>query len=255
VCPCRRGYLVGSTNIAASGTQGGPFSPKSFQYKLSTTYGSVKYSIATPSWLTASSASGTLTTSAKTITFTINSSADKLSPTTYVNSISFNNTTNNQGNTSRVATLNVNPKEYTITVRGSPSADGTVSGGGTSVGGSSNTVTATPNTGYTFVHWTENGRVVSTSESYTFTLNANVTLVADFVAPKEYTITVRGSPSADGTVSGGGTFVGGSSNTVTATPNTGYTFVHWTENGRVVSTSESYTFTLNGNVTLVADFR
>jgi hypothetical protein len=32
-------------------------------------------------------------------------------------------------------------------------------------------------------------------------------------------------------------------------------FVHWTETGRVISTSESYTFTLNGNVTLVADFR
>jgi hypothetical protein len=59
-----------------------------------------------------------VTTSAKTITFTINSSADKLSPTTYVNSISFNNTTNSQGDTTRVATLNVNPKEYTITVRG-----------------------------------------------------------------------------------------------------------------------------------------
>jgi uncharacterized repeat protein (TIGR02543 family) len=42
---------------------------------------------------------------------------------------------------------------------------------------------------------------------------------------------------------------------VTATPNTGHTFVHWTESGKVVSTSESYTFTLNGNVTLVADFK
>ena len=43
--------------------------------------------------------------------------------------------------------------------------------------------------------------------------------------------------------------------TVTATPNSGHTFVHWTESGKVVSTSESYTFTLSGKVTLVADFR
>jgi len=42
---------------------------------------------------------------------------------------------------------------------------------------------------------------------------------------------------------------------VTATPISNHSFVHWTENGRVVSTSESYTFTLTGNVTLVADFR
>jgi hypothetical protein len=63
--------------------------------------------------------------------------------------------------------LTVNPKQYEITVRASPSADGTVSGGGKFAEGSSQTVTATPDTGHTFVHWTENGRVVSTSESYT----------------------------------------------------------------------------------------
>jgi hypothetical protein len=62
----------------------------------------VNYSITNlPTWLTlspASSKSGTVPTSAKTVTFTINSSAHKLSPNTYVNSINFNNTTNNQGN-------------------------------------------------------------------------------------------------------------------------------------------------------------
>ena len=96
------------------------------------------------------------------------------------NSINFNNTTNNQGSTTRAATLTVNPKQYTITVRASPSTYGTVSGGGKFAEGTSQTVTATPNSGPTFVHWTENGRVVSTSESYTFTVSANVTLVADF---------------------------------------------------------------------------
>jgi Divergent InlB B-repeat domain len=67
-------------------------------------------------------------------------------------------------------------------------------------------------------------------------------------------LTVITVSTATGTVSGGGTFVGSTSETVTATPNSGHTFVHWTENGRVVGTSESYTFTLNANVTLVADF-
>jgi hypothetical protein len=169
-----------TTNIVASGQQGGPFSPSSFRYEVSASYGTVKYSITTPSWLTASPKSGTVTKSAKTITFTINSSADKLSPTTYVNSISFDNTTNNQGNTTRVATLTVNPKQFKIAVDASPKADGTVSGGGTFAEGTSQTVTAMPNTGHTFVHWTENGRVVSTSGSHTFTLNGNATLVADF---------------------------------------------------------------------------
>ena len=136
----------------------------------------------------------------------------------------------------------------------SPSAGGTVSGGGTFAAGSSRTVTATANSGYSFVNWTQNGSQVSTSASYTFTLNSNVTLVANFTPAAQYTVAVSASPSAGGTVSGGGTFAAGSSRTVTATANSGYNFVNWTQNGSQVSTSASYTFTLNSNVTLVANF-
>jgi hypothetical protein len=55
-------------------------------------------------------------------------------------------------------------------------------------------------------------------------------------------------------VSGGGTFTAGNSQTVTATANSSYTFVNWTENGGVVSAAASYTFTLTANSTLVANF-
>jgi hypothetical protein len=170
-----------ATSVTASGTHGGPFSPTSFNYSLSAASGSVKYMITNvPSWLTASPRSGTATTKAASVAFRINATAaDRLSAGTYISIINFNNTTNNQV-TTRVATLAVNPKQYTITVRALPSADGTVGGGGTFAEGTSHTVTAAPNTGHTFVHWTENGRVVSASESYTFTVNGNNTLVADF---------------------------------------------------------------------------
>ena len=59
-----------------------------------------------------------------------------------------------------------------------------------------------------------------------------------------------------GTVSGGGTFALGSQVTVTATAASGYSFRAWVKNGtnQVVSTSASYTFTLNGQVDLVATF-
>jgi hypothetical protein len=235
---------------------------------------------------------------------------------------------------------------YSITVSASPSAGGTVSGGGTYASGSSCTVTATANSGYTFANWTESGSVVSSSASYTFTVNGNRNLVANFTPTPQsaitsptpgstltsssatfqwssatgvtdyflyvgnslgtnniydqdegvnlsaavnglptdgstlyvrlwwqtsagwqyadytyraftvinYTITVSASPSAGGTVSGGGTFASGSSRTVTATANSGYTFANWTENGGVVSSSASYTFTLNANRNLVANF-
>jgi hypothetical protein len=94
-----------------------------------------------------------VTTSARAITFTVNSSARSLGPSTYTDNIDFNNTTNSQGNTTRAATLIVNPKQYTITVRASPSADGSVSGGGTFAEGTSHLVTATPNGSHSFVHW------------------------------------------------------------------------------------------------------
>jgi hypothetical protein len=257
-------------------------------------------------------------------------------------------------------------QNYTVTVSASPGAGGTVTGGGTFAAGSSVTVTASANNGYTFSNWTESGSVVNSSASYTFTLNSNRTLVANFttvtallppptlvdpgtttapgssvgtVTPtfdwqpvngadgyglyvsrfngstydlifnsetdvghpltgtlyvlpsgrlqdsgqyrwnmsthnsagygtpndsryyfyvslpvQNYTITVSASPGAGGTVSGGGTFAAGSSRTVTATANSSYTFTNWTENGSVVSTQASYTFTLNGNRNLVANF-
>jgi nitrogen fixation protein FixH len=121
-----------------------------------------------------------VTTAGKKITFNTSSSADILVPNTYVSSISFNDATTSQRSAALAVTLTVTPKQDTITVRASPNADGMVSDGGTFTGGTSHAVTATPNTGHSFVHWTENGRVASTAESYTFTLTGNVTLVADF---------------------------------------------------------------------------
>jgi uncharacterized repeat protein (TIGR02543 family) len=154
-------------------------------------------------------------------------------------------------NRTLVANFSIN--SYTVATSSSPTAGGTTSGGGTFRSGTSVTVVATPNTGYTFVNWTEGGTAVSTSASYNFSLSANRTLVANFNI-NSYTVATSSSPTAGGTTSGGGTFSSGTSVTVVATPNTGYTFVNWTEGGTAVSTSASYTFTLSVNRTLVANF-
>ncbi len=144
---------------------------------------------------------------------------------------------------------------YTISLNASPLGGGTTRGGGTFTAGTSQTVTASANSGYTFSNWTESGSVVSTSASYTFTLNANRTLVANFIANSvNYTVAVSAFPSAGGTVGGGGTYASGASVTVSATPNSGYTFSNWTENNSIVSTSASYPFTVQNDRTLVANF-
>jgi hypothetical protein len=145
---------------------------------------------------------------------------------------------------------------YTITVSANPSNSGTTSGGGTYNHGQSCTVIATSADGYTFMNWTENGTVVSTDANYTFVVTSNRSLVANFEEqlPDTYNINVSPNPNIGGTVTGGGTYEGGQQCTVTATANTGYTFNNWTENGEVVTTNASYTFIVEGNRTLVANF-
>ena len=165
-----------------------------------------------------------------------------------------NYTFNVTSNRNLVANFTAQPQQFTINVSANPTNGGSVGGGGTFNQGTSCTVTASANTGYTFTNWTENGNVVSTSARYTFTVNANRTLVANFTV-RTYNVSVSANPTNGGTVAGGGTFNHGQSCTVTATANIGYTFTNWTENGNVVSTNASYSFSVTGNRTLVAHFQ
>ncbi|MGH6727934.1 MAG: hypothetical protein ACREB8_15535, partial [Pseudolabrys sp.] len=101
--------VTSSTDIVSSGNQGGTFSPSSFQYQLSATNCTTNYSISgVPSWLDVSSGSGTLTTAPTTVTFTVNSSANNLTPGGYNATVNLTNTTNGLGNQTRNATLTVN---------------------------------------------------------------------------------------------------------------------------------------------------
>lgn len=151
-------------------------------------------------------------------------------------------------------------QQYTITVSASTGGSahvGSTTGPTTGIytSGQQCTVYAVSNSNYTFTNWTENGNVVSSQANYEFTVTANRNLVANFTyVPPTYNITVSANPTNGGTVTGDGAYQQGQSCTVTATANSNYTFVNWTENGNVVSTQASYTFNVNGNRTLVANF-
>ena len=157
-------------------------------------------------------------------------------------------------NRTLVANFQAQPQNYTISVSANPTNGGNVTGGGTYQQGQSCTVSATPANGYTFLRWTENGNQVSTNANYTFTVTGNRTLVAQF-QQQNYTISVSANPALGGTVTGGGAFHYDDNCTVSATPANGYTFLRWTENGNQVSTNTSYSFTVTGNRTLVAQFQ
>ena len=72
---------------------------------------------------------------------------------------------------------------------------------------------------------------------------------------QNYIIEVAANPSNGGTVSCGGTYQQGQSCTVTASANSDFEFTNWTENGSVVSNNASYSFTVTGNRSLVANFQ
>jgi hypothetical protein len=143
-----------------------------------------------------------------------------------------------------------------VTLTSNPVAGGTTTGAGTFAQGSVTTVTATPAAGFTFTNFTNNGVVASSSSSYTFTMNGNIALVANFapIIPGKFAVNLSSNPAAGGTTAGSGLYNAGSLVTVTETPNAGYVFANWTNNGVVVSTSSSYQFLLVANTTLVANF-
>ncbi len=145
---------------------------------------------------------------------------------------------------------------HAITTSASPIVGGSTTGGGNYEEGASVTVTATPAAGYNFASWTQDGVIVSNTVAYTFNAAADRALVANFsLVGLTRTIAISATPFAGGTVTGGGAAPDGSSVTVTATPNAGYTFTGWTEGGVPVCATPNHTFIATADRVLVAHFQ
>ncbi len=142
---------------------------------------------------------------------------------------------------------------YDVDVISVPTTGGKVSGGGRYEEGAAVRVLASPNPGYRFVGWAQDGEIVSTNAEYRFEVNRNKYLTAVFET-ENCTITVNTDPAEGGTVTGGGVCERGKSTVITAVSNSDYQFVAWYENGAAVSTDASYTFTVNRDRTLTAAF-
>ena len=145
--------------------------------------------------------------------------------------------------------------EVLITATANPTNGGTVTGGGIYAQGSTCTLLATANSGYSFVRWTKNGTQVSTNPTYSFTVTGNAAYVAHFEQnPTTYTVTATASPTGSGFVEGQGTYVQGSTCTLSATPNGNYSFEKWVKDGTQVSTNPTYSFTVTSNANCTAYF-
>lgn len=143
-----------------------------------------------------------------------------------------------------------------VTLETNKANGGTISGAGTFEVGTEVTVVATPASGYSFGGWYNGANKVSTDASYTFTVDGDITLTANFVTTggSQMHIVATSSDSSLGTVSGDGYYDEGSTCTLTATAIGGATFLGWYENDHQVSSNTTYSFTVDGDRVFVARF-
>lgn len=145
---------------------------------------------------------------------------------------------------------------YNISAKTNITDAGIINGSGNYTAGSTVKLIAQPYNGYKFTSWLENNSVVSTDSIYTFTASSNRNIIGNFslLPPIQYTLTLSTNISEAGTVTGGGSFIKDSSATLVATPNIGYTFLNWTENGAIISTHPQSNISISCNRKITANF-
>jgi hypothetical protein len=195
--------------LTSTGIVGGPFSPSNKAYTLQNTGGSAFAWTAakTQAWTTLSATGGTLNPGASaTVTVSINSGADALAAGSYNDTVTFVNTTNGSGNTTRPVSLTVNTPPGVLAVT---PADGLTSVG--IEGGPFSPASrdyVLQNTGGTAITWTAaKTQAWTTLSAVSGTLNpggsATVTVSintgANALAPGSYNDTVSFVNSTNGT--------------------------------------------------------
>lgn len=135
-------------------------------------------------------------------------------------------------------------ESYNLVVESESSEKGTVSESSGKYNYLDNvSINAVPNKGYSFDGWYSGSTLVSDENPYTFAMPySNATYTAKFNTNK-YALNLNNENESLGSISGEGTFLYGNSVTITATTNTGVSFLGWYgKDGTLVSSLKSYSF-------------
>jgi len=124
--------------------------------------------------------------------------------------------------------------------------------GGSYTPGTTVTLTAVPDSGYSFTGWS--GALSGSANPATLLMDADKSVFASFgPAAAQYTVTVQPSTGGSVTLSpSGGVYAAGTLVTVTAVPASGYRFGSWS--GALSGTSNPTTLVVDANKTLSASF-
>lgn len=145
--------------------------------------------------------------------------------------------------------------QYTVTASISPSGHGTITGAGTYYYGDYCECEVTLDSGYVVHHWEVDGvNIQNGGTTCGFAVTGNNVVVCYIEQGTYYTISAASNPRSLGTITGTGSYLAGSTCTLSISVDPGYTFDHWEdENGNTVSYSTSYTFTVTGDATFSAE--
>jgi hypothetical protein len=132
---------------------------------------------------------------------------------------------------------------YTISVRANPEEGGNVTGSGTYVQDIPITLIATPNEGYEFTNWTENGVIQCLTNQYEFVVDRNRVLVANFEQLPVFTISASAGENGSIDPQGDIQVVKGSDITFTIRPDFGFRITSVMVDGNNTGQADTYTFT------------
>ena len=143
-------------------------------------------------------------------------------------------------------------QQFNLQVTASDATMGTVTGGG-SYYASDVTIAATPNPGHRFTHWndgvTDNPRIVHLVSDTAF-----VAYLED-ISNRTFNLQVTTANETLGNVTGGGTYPGGTNQTITAVPfENWYRFTHWSTSAGDSITDNPLTIYLTCDTAFVAHF-
>jgi|GEM_PF-6526595 len=133
------------------------------------------------------------------------------------------------------------PISYMMTTQQNLYAAGSVTSSAFVDFDSEQTIVATTNIGYTWLGWYEDGELLTEDTSYTFKVEGDRSFTAKW---KVCPITIEKNKAEAGSVSGFDGRTIGANETVTATTNSGYTWVGWYEGDNLLTTSMTYLFVL-----------
>lgn len=152
--------------------------------------------------------------------------------------------------------FNIEEFDWTVSINTLPNNPefGSVEGGGVYDYGEYVTLTANPNNGYHFSNWTENGFVVCSNRHYTFMVESDRTITANFSIGDNVIIRANSNDPEFGVIEGAGDYSYGATVVLRAIPNAGYSFQNWTENGLVVCSEPTYSFVAENDRSLTAYF-